>query len=314
MSDTVKNLVESGREQQALKAEISQKFEDSVYNFDCGNSLAEWKEAQNSWILPKILKSGKLVKSLNSHAKSPETVTKENFGDYCVKLVKLKSLTDAVNSIPTAVSSLFDSHTGLIMGENTRWDAVSDAVSLSQNLRCMLSDAPFTNGEKQQISQGLCELFGTSQRKADNSKSADLYIEKINKCENILTDLEKRFALVPDKIYGNNPFEETKKQIGNVISELPTLKEWTGILAICRNLEELGLQNAVDSFLSGKLSCDDLIGAFECGISRDFIYKTLGEVPALAKFQGSIFEDTIRKFEAQLEKFRRRSLLDLYTG
>ena len=311
MSDTVKNLVESGREQQALKAEISQKFEDSVYNFDCGNSLAEWKEAQNSWILPKILKSGKLVKSLNSHAKSPETVTKENFGDYCGKLVKMKSLTDTVNSIPTAISNLFDSHTGLIMGENTRWDTVSDAVSLSENLRSMLSDAPFTNGEKQQISQGLCELFGTSQRKADNSKSADLYIEKINKCENILTDLENRFALVPDKIYGNNPFEETKEQIGNVISELPTLKEWTGILAICRNLEELGLQNVVDSFLSGKLSCDDLIGAFECGISRDFIYKTLGEVPALAQFQGSIFEDTIRKFEAQLEKFRRLTIEEL---
>lgn len=310
-ADTVRSLIESGREQQALKAEISQKFEDSVYNFDCGNSLAQWKEAQDSWILPKLLKSGKLVKTLNSHAKSPDTVTKENFGDYCGKLVKLKSLTEAVKGIPTAVSDIFASHTGMLMCENTRWDAVSEAVSLSERLRNILSVSPFTADEKLRISQRICDLFGTSQRKTENNMKADLFIQKLNECENILTILDKSFALIPRKIYGKNPFEETRSQLDDIIHELPMLKEWTGIMAICRNLEALGLQNAVDAFLSGTLSCDSLTGAFECGVSRDFIYKTIGEVPELSQFQGAIFEDTIRKFEAQLEKFRRLTIEEL---
>ncbi len=311
VAETVKALISSGKEQKSVKFEILSQFEQSVFRFDSGNALSEWKIAQSSWIIPKLMKSGKLVKSLNAHAKSAETVTKENFGEYCDKLNRFKTLTEAVNNIPAAIAEIFSSHTGLLMGENTDWDAAEKAVVISEKLRSEMEKGPFDTAEKQHISQRVADLFGTAQRKAENRAKAELFIEKYNVICDILMVLEEKYAVSPDKIYGDNWIVNTKGQISSIISELSMLKEWTGIMALCRRLEEYGIGNAVKAYLDGEIPSDNLAKAFECDICRGFAVKTIMENPALAEFQGSLFEETIRKFDTELEKFRRLTIEEL---
>ncbi|MBR5512364.1 MAG: DUF4011 domain-containing protein [Ruminococcus sp.] len=311
MAETVKNLIADGKEQKKLKSEILSQFEQSVDGFDSGNALAEWKEAQNSWILPKLLKSGKLVKSLNAHAKSADTVSKENFGEYCQRLNNLKALTNKVNNIPTAISDVFSSHTGLLMGENSNWETLEKAVVLSEELRKIICGSSFESSEKQQISQHLSDLFGTSQRKAENSADAQKFIEKYAVSETILSELKEKYSLSPDNIYGDNWINNTKEQVRNIISELPMLKEWTGIMKICRRLEEYGISNVIKTYFDGDILSDNLVKAFECDVCRGYVFKIISETPALAEFQGSIFEDTIRKFNISLEKFRCLTIAEL---
>ncbi len=311
VADTVKALIASGKEQKNLKTEILSQFEQSVLGFDSGNALAEWKDAQSSWILPKLLKSGKLVKTLNVYAKSTDTVSKENFGEYCQRLNKLKALTEQVKTIPTAVSDVFSTCTGLLMGENTDWVTTEKAVDISEKLRSIIGGSSFNLAEKQHISQRICELFGTAQRKAENRAKAAVFMKKCNTAVEILSELNEKYSLVPDRIFENNWLSDTIEQAKNIISELPMLKEWTGIMSICRRLEEYGIENVVKAYLDGDISSDNLVKAFECDICREFVFKTIAETPALAEFQGSIFEDTIRKFDNALDKFRSLTIDEL---
>ncbi len=311
ISDTVKSLINDGHEQKKLKAEIMSEFEPTVFSYDSGNVLAEWKTAQNSWVIPKLIKSGKLVKSLCAHAKSVDTVTKENFAEYCEKLNKCKSLTETVNNIPAAVTGIFSSHTGLLMGENTDWNAVGKAVEISENLRTLIGGSTFDMAEKQRISQRITALFGTSQRKAENRAKAESVIEKYSGFEKILSELKDKYCLVPDKIYGENWIPETTEQVRSIISALPMLKEWTGIMTICRRLEEYGIGNAVKAYMEGEIKSDNLAKAFECDICRGFAVKTISENPVLAGFQGAVFEETIRKFGQVLDNFRRLTVEEL---
>ena len=311
MSDTVKSLISSGREQKKLKSELLSQFEQSVLGFDSGNAFTEWKTAQSSWILPKLIKSGKLVKALNAHAKSADTVTKENFGEYCDKLNKFKALTETVNNIPAAVSELFSSHAGLLMGENTDWESAERAVVISERLHFAISESPFDTEEKQHISQCIAGLFGTAQRKSENRAKAEKFIEKYNVFRDILMVLEEKYAISPDKTHSESWLAETKEQARNIISELPMLKEWTGIMSICRRLEEYGIGNAVKAYLDGEIPSDSLVKSFECGICRGLAIKTIMETSALADFRGSLFEENIRKFNVELEKFRRLTIEEL---
>ncbi len=311
IADTIKSIIASGKEQKKLKTEILSSFEQSVFGFDSGKALVDWKIAQNNWILPKLVKSGNLVKSLNAHAKSTNIVTKENYSEYCDKLNKYKYFSEMVNSIPAAVSDVFSSHTGLLMGENTDWESLEEAVAISEKIRYIIGESPFTAAEKQQIAERICDLFGTSQRKAENIGRLETIIQKFNALEGIILELEEKYSLSPDKIYAENWIKNTKIQAQNIISEMPMLKEWTGIMAVCRRLKEYGISNVVNAYLAGEISSDNLIKAFESDVCRDLVFKTIAETPALAEFQGSIFEGTIRKFDTALEKFRRLTVDEL---
>ena len=68
LNETVKQLIKNGREQQRLKSEILAEFEISVLGYDSGKALADWKSAQSSWFIPKLVNSGRLIKELNSHS------------------------------------------------------------------------------------------------------------------------------------------------------------------------------------------------------------------------------------------------------
>ncbi len=311
VSEAVKTLINGGKEQQSLKSEILSRFEESVFGYDSGNGLAQWNSAQDSWFIPKLMKSGKLVKELNSYGKSAETVTKETFADNCNKLNKCKSLTDSVNNIPTAITAIFSSHSGLILGENTDWNSVENAVLLSENLRKILNESDFNSAEKQQISQQLLAIYGTLQRKSDAKSITERIVNNRNNLEKILADLNDNYALILHKISAENWISETTKQADDIIHALPMIKEWTGIMAICRDLEQLKIGNTVEAYFKGDIESENLVKTFECDFSQGLAVKIISETPELSAFQGYLFEDTIRRFGEQSDLFRKLTVEEL---
>lgn len=311
LKETVKQLVENGKEQQRLKSEILSEFEISVLGYDSGKALADWKSAQNSWFIPKLMNVGKLVKELNSHSKELKTVTKQNFSEYCGKLSQLKALTDEVKNIPTDVLNLFSSCQGLIIGEKTDWNAVEKAVKISEALRDGLNKAPFTADEKNNISKQITNYYGTASSKAEVSGITEELFADNSRFQKIISELSDECKLSLDSLESENWQTEAKLQADRVIAALPMLKEWSGVLNICRRLEENGVGNIAEAYLDGRVSANDMLKAFECDLFRGLVSMTISENPALTKFQGTLFEETIRKYGSELEKFRSLTIQEL---
>lgn len=311
LREQVISLIDNGTEQKQLKSEIMKTFEISVINYDSSKALANWKAAQESWFIPKHFKSRDLIKELNSHAKELKTVTKNNFTQMCEKISRLNELTNIIENIPDEIKNLFSAQEGMIMGENTDWESVRAAVNISEALRNMLKDTPFTSEEKNALAKNITNYYGTSSRKTEIRAITEELFEDTEKFENIVSELEKEFEIKLESLDSENWPIDARKQADKIISALPMLKEWSGVMSVCRKIEEYGIGNVSQAYIDGTVSSDELVKAFECDINHGFVSMTLSEAPALAKFQGTLFEDTIRKYSTELEKFRSLTVQEL---
>ncbi|MBR2282866.1 MAG: DUF3320 domain-containing protein [Ruminococcus sp.] len=300
---------DSGKELSALRAEISEKFENTAFGYDSGAALVSWKTAQGKWFLPKAMKTKKLVAELSAHAKSPGTVTKENITSYYDKLNRIKELSSAVSGTQDDIRQLFGS---LWNGEDTDWEQLSAASHLSQKLRSRLSESGLSPAERTAVANELCSRFSTSSQKqsekAGVQKTAGAFDRVLSMCH----DLTDSYSADTDSLLsGENWTAEARQRADEMISALPQLKEWTGIVTLCNKLREYGLDGAADSYLSGRVKNSELVSAFDSDLSRALVTSIISSEPVLSKFQGTLFDDTIRRYNETLESFSRLTINEL---
>ncbi len=302
-------LIASGRQQRALKAEVLGQFEPSVLAYDAGGALVNWKTAQSKWFLPKFFGTNKLVKELAAHAKSPATVNKQNIVQHFEKLNQLGALSGAVVNAQPELTAVFGA---LWQGESSDWDMMEKAAALSDKLRSGLASAPLNADEKAKLAQTLISGFGDPAAKQASKAAADKLSADFARLGNEVSALESEFSLIPDALTGSgNWAAEASAQADSVITALPQLKEWTGIVTICNRLTELGIGNVADNFLAGKVRSGELLRGFDCDLCRAMVTSTISSSPVLSKFQGTLFEETIRKYGELLDRFSTLTINEL---
>jgi len=302
-------LIASGRQQRALKAEVLGQFEPSVLAYDAGGALVNWKTAQSKWFLPKFFGTNKLVKELAAHAKSPATVNKQNIVQHYEKLNQLGALSGAVVNAQPELTAVFGA---LWQGESSDWDMMEKAAALSDKLRSGLASAPLNADEKAKLAQTLISGFGDPAAKQASKAAADKLSADFARLGNEVSALESEFSLIPDALTGSgNWAAEASAQADSVITALPQLKEWTGIVTICNRLTELGIGNVADNFLAGKVRSGELLRGFDCDLCRAMVTSTISSSPVLSKFQGTLFEETIRKYGELLDRFSTLTINEL---
>lgn len=293
-SEAADKVMASGKEMSALQAEILEKFEPSVFGYDSSDALVRWKTADSKWFISKHFGTKKLVTELAAHAKSKDTVTKENIVSYYEKLNKLTALKKDINAAPTAVKEGFGK---LWNGENTDWNALEKAVAKSVAVGKGIQSAPFDNTAKKAICSALDEVQPVSGFAELDKKVAEL---------------EKDFGILPEKLFeGENWCSEASQRADSAIAALPQLKEWAGIVGLCRKLREFGIGNVADAYLSGKVRTDELVDTFEADLSKAAVTATISRSKALSDFSGTLFEDTVRRFGEVLDKFSELSIKEL---
>lgn len=292
--DAAEKIMASGREMSALQAEILEKFEPSVLGYDSSDALVRWKTADSKWFISKHFGTKKLVTELAAHAKSKETVTKENIVSFYDKLNRIAALKKDINAAPVTVKEGFGK---LWNGENTDWNALEKAVAKSVAVGKDISSAPFDNSVKKAICSAL-----------DNAQP----VSGLDALSKTVSELERDFGIVPEKLLsGENWCCEASQKADSAIGALPMLKEWSGIVGICKKLRSYGVGNVADAYLSGKVRTDELVGAFEADLNRCAVTATISRSKVLADFSGTLFEDTVRRFGEVLDKFSELSIKEL---
>ena len=287
-------VIGSGKAMAALQAEILEKFEPSVLNYDSSDALVKWKTAESKWFIPKHFGTKKLVTELAVHAKSKDNVTKENIVSSYEKLNQLAALKKDVEAVSPAVKETFGK---LWNGENTDWTALEKAVEKSEALGKVIEAAPFESNTKRAICASIADVGDVPKFEALDSK---------------INELERNFNVIPEKLLcGENLSAETSQKVDSAIAALPQLKEWAGIVGLCRKLREFGIGNVADAYLSGRVSTEQLVEAFEADLSKSAITATISRSNELADFSGTLFEDTVRRFSEVLNRFSELSIKEL---
>ena len=298
--EPAQELIATGKELSQVREELMSQFEPSVLDYNASDALVKWKTAQGKWFIGRSLGSSKLVKELAAHAKSSSTVKKDNITQYYDKISHFKLLKDKVTSAQPELLKYFGS---IRLDENTDWDSVERCVARSSELGEKVAASTFSA----EIKQKLCESL-TKGVSGDVSKVKADYAA----LENVASQLRSSFGINTDKlITGENWGSDAKQKADAVIEALPQLKEWTGIVTICSRLKELGIGNVAEAYMNGEVPTEQLIGAFDCDLSKAMVTSTISRSSELSKFQGTIFEDTIRRFGEVLDNFSTLSIKEL---
>lgn len=308
-STAAMKLIESGKELKTVKDDVLDKFENSVLAYDASGAMVNWKTAQGKWFLPKLLRTKKIVSELAAHAKASGTVTKDNIAEHFVKLNRLGVLSGELKNAPSELTGIFGA---LWNGEDSDWDTISKAVELSSDLRDKLSSAPLNQDERNTLSKSISDKFGTPTQKQSNKRFTDELASGFEKFSKTADRLENDFRIDCNTLTkGDDWSAEASARADELIGALPQLKEWTGIVTICNKLTDLGLGNIADNFLSGKVAPAELVSSFDSDLCRAVVTSTISSVPALAKFQGTLFDETIRKYNEVLDKFSSLTINEL---
>ena len=298
--EPAKAFIASGKELSQIKNELLTQFEPSVLGYNAADALVKWKTAQGKWFIPKSIGSSKLVKELAAYAKKSSVVTKENITQYYDKINQYNTLKAQTASVQLELAKYFGS---VRLDENTDWSMVEKCVERSDELGEKVAASTFSPEVKSKICDSL-----TSGVQCDISRISSDYAA----LEDIASQLNSNFCINTDKlITGGNWSSNSQMKIDAVIDELPQLKEWTGIVTLCNELREYGIGNVADAYLNGEVPTDELIPAFECDISKAMITATISESKELSSFQGTIFEDTVRRFGEVIDNFSTLSIKEL---
>ena len=303
------HLIECGRELKGLKAEVLEKFEPSVLAFDSSGALVNWKTAQSKWFMPKFFRSRKLVSELAAHAKSSGTVTKGSIVGHYEKLNRLGELSRELKEAPAEVTSVFGT---LWLGEDTDWDILAQAAALSEQVRGKVLSAPLSGEQKLRLSEAVCEKFGSPAEKSVSRASAEKVTSDYAALDAAVSELEQKYGFIPERlISGDNWCGFGIDKAEAVTRALPQLKEWTGIVTICNRLTELGIGNVAEAYLSGEVPAEQLIRAFDCDLGKSMTTLVISRSSELSRFQGTLYEDTIRRFGEVLDNFSKLTMQEL---
>ncbi|MBQ8960910.1 MAG: DUF4011 domain-containing protein [Ruminococcus sp.] len=302
-------LIASGRELTELKAEIQGQFEGSVLSYDTNAAMVSWKTAQSKWFLPKHFGSKKLVKELAAHAKSGTSVTKENITGYYEKLSRLGELSGEIKGAQSDLTGIYGA---LWNGEDTDWEQLSKAVQLSESLRSQLAQSPLESSQKEKLAAAVAERFASPTQKQTSKATAEKIAEDLGGLSKTVSDLETQFRLDPESFFeGEDWIDRSAAKADALIGALPQLKEWTGIVGLCNKLSGLGIGNVADNVLAGKVDSSTMIRSFECDLSRAMVTTVISGSPLLSRFQGSIFDETIRKYGEVCDSFSTLTINEL---
>ena len=300
---------ECGREYSALKNEVLGTFEASVLDYDSASAQRKYKEAQGKWFLPKSMKTKKLVKELSSYAKSPSSVTKGNIASHYEKLNRLSELMRELKEAPQEITAYYG---GLYLGAQSDWEAIGKAAELSQKLRDMIAASPLPQEQRERVISALPAGYGDPGLKAQNSPGAQSSLALLSKVQETLSALRDKYSTDTAALTAGEGWTEyTRPRITAVINALPQLKEWTVIVSLCNKLGTLGIKNAADAYLDGRIQTKDLVRAYDCGSSKAMVTAAISDSPELSSFQGTMFEDTVRKLSETHDRFQQLTIQEL---
>ncbi len=320
--DRLYDLSAVGQEYQQKRSEILASYEQQILQYPAGDAALRYKQAQNSWFLPRLLQTNKLLKEIRLYAKEPKAITKENLPAVYEQLSHLLELQNKIISVPPDVTSLTG---GMYAGVDTDFAKLKAAADKTARLyQCMLS-LSFTDREAliQRISMSgnmqMSSAAGIAQPQKNYAAAGNAQLqqilehtEKLDAAIRALDDMSGRYSInLAQEESGSRWLTDAADTLARYQKSMDTFKEWVSFNQVEQQVKEQGLSQLADAYHDGTVRIDTMVSAVLCNLYYGLIVKTITQDEKLNHFQGSRYENLIADFDALLEKFQSLTIQEL---
>lgn len=294
----LEQLCQTGEEYEALQAELLNTFETQVFTYPAGEALLHWKQAENSWFLPRLLGQSKLVKELKLYAKNPAEITKVNIKAFHEKLHLLSEKKARIENTPVELKHYMND---LFLGIQTDWKGLREGIEKAERIQKALSG--FDLEEQKLLLEAV--KSGADDKTEAQAKRLLSFREEVDEFKgtfHVNMNVQEQRTDWPEAV------RELLERYGQNLSGL---KAWTGFIQAGERLVGKRLGCVVDAYRAGRVDAENLADAYTCNLYYGLALRTISSDERLSGFRGKQYEDLIAKYREMIELFQKLTIQEL---
>lgn len=309
LHEELDELCAGGRRRDAAREALCIVYRQGILLYNEPTARKEWEEASADWILPRILRQGKVLKSLRSLAKDPKALLKEQIPAH----LNLMAEYDAGTRIVAGKEHLFAPRFAhLWKNREPDWRELETKFEAGCRLQelagCLVAEP---EGRKQlldTISRVCLSNFpGWYKRMGET-------LEDLLQAKEILEQERSRIWKLAQVYWTpspNNTLEELAQTAHRWSQGLSELRGWCSWVAVQRHACEEGLSTLVSAVYSGAIAPEEIMPAYHRGLYSACADMAVERENALSSFQGDLFENKMRRFRDISEEFEQLTRQEL---
>lgn len=293
-----------------LRLELSASYQKGILAFPATNTLTEWNIAGNKWFLPRWLAQRKIQKNIASLSLAGN-IEKDSIPDLLAKVISYQEEEGIISKatyLPTLIGYLW-------ANGDVKWQQLQNDCELL--IRINQSAAVITGTAKSATWRNeLATEFQEGSAAYINQHKAlfNDYLHNHQQVKDTMDKLSNLLEIDFDSIV--KPDHDWKMDIDHAangwLTHLNQLPDWYNWLNVKARALNAGLQQLVIAYEGGKITDNKVVQQFQKGFYRSAAGFILEKNPQLATFNGTIFEDKIKRFREISQKFEALTKQELY--
>ncbi len=291
--EEVIRLAQHSAEANRLEAQLLESFDPTFLAQDGAALYAEFSEVSAKWFLPKMLGTGKLVKTLRAYAKAP--IDKDSVPTHITALRDYQQESKAASEL---LGKYGQDLGAFYNGKATDWQKLAQLAATAQ-----------TNA------QGLYHLCGSYELMNTHCGNAEL--------REVVCGLDSGFVSFADAKTAFDHLlgipQKTQKHwlegqialVRGILAHADQLKEWIAYVGVAKEARAMGLGNVVDSYENGT-DHDSLLCCYKKALLQGLICDAIDESGTLNQFSGAVFNKKIDQYKQMDQQWTRLSQQEAY--
>ncbi|NEM97191.1 DUF3320 domain-containing protein [Pontibacter burrus] len=303
-------LAAHGKQRDALKQQLLQKFSKSVLEFSAEQALQCWTIANQQWFLPKFLKQASIAKDLKKHS-STGTLAKQEVPDILKQIIAYQAEHESIEKathLPQLLGFLWQN-------ETCNWDSLIEICNIlieinrkGITLNTASKSKEWRNALAGEFGEGSKVYFTFHERKLTSLQQLFHEIgQKESELQRLL-GIDFKGLKVQDAHWVTNNLV----YVDRWMSAIDEVRDWINWLQIREKAIAIGLEPLITFYENGSIATEEVGLCFKKSLYRACSEYIIDQEPQLSAFNGKLFEEKIKKFKELSKSFEQLTKEELY--
>ncbi|MFA5044972.1 MAG: DUF3320 domain-containing protein [Paludibacter sp.] len=313
-----KLVSKNGKERNELNARVTLEYSTEILFIEASKLLADWKQLELKWFLPKLIGKNKIKKQLK-YFSLIKSIKDEKVIPLLSDIIEFKKRENYVTKFADKLVPLF----GLAgKKDEENWETIDriieDAFEINSFIILYSKNIAATTQLKESLAKQLYEGIKTFNIiHKDDLNSVRILFQNYQIVE---SQLESTLGIPRKVLYDDLSSEwidHLNTKLNLWLSGLERLKEWFLWLQVIKELEDYQINFIFDKYQTENISTEKLMSIVEKSINHACIDYILSKETSLDLFKGKLFDDVITKFKklsADFEEITKKELIAKLTA
>ena len=312
--EQIEQVIQTGKEASVISNALADHYSPAWKSIDASGLLREWQASGQTWFLPRFFTHRRIRRTLGRVALTG-MVAMEDVEVHLQHMTEYARLTGILSNAETWMAPLWGAYWNNI---DTCWEdltAISGCLRSIRHLGAGLT-ADVRGFESWMTAFGRQLGSGSKAWLAIHGRDADAFLqvrETVSTLDGSLTDMLGLMS-IPGAGGLKGTVSQRRTRVSRIRHSIDKLRDWCSWRLVRQHVIDAGLSPAVTLLETGRLTPGHMGSAVQKNLYRSMVNGFISEEPVLSSFNGSIFDEKVRRFTELTSAFEALTRQEICAG